>query len=194
MQSPNGITTLTTPIQNTALQVPVFSEPRRFRVTTWLLIMIMSFCPHTDSYRTATDFHPQTLMSSNILTTLPMMLGGGDKLPIKQLQPGSHCTNVARSSMDQCQMMGGIIGPGGVVKEGERKTTHNIIEKRYRSSINDKIVQLRDLVMGNDAKVSRLNEEIKPPEFTRAFLVVGCSTFLRHVFTDAQVGGAEEGH
>ncbi|XP_034396187.1 sterol regulatory element-binding protein 2 isoform X2 [Cyclopterus lumpus] len=125
MQSPTGITTLTTPIQNTAL------------------------------YRTATDFHPQTLMSSNILTTLPMMLGGGDKLPIKQLQPGSHCTNVARSSMDQCQMMGGIIGPGGVVKEGERRTTHNIIEKRYRSSINDKIVQLRDLVMGNDAKMHK---------------------------------------
>uniref|UniRef100_A0A8C3G9Y9 Sterol regulatory element-binding protein 2 n=1 Tax=Cyclopterus lumpus TaxID=8103 RepID=A0A8C3G9Y9_CYCLU len=96
-----------------------------------------------------------TLMSSNILTTLPMMLGGGDKLPIKQLQPGSHCTNVARSSMDQCQMMGGIIGPGGVVKEGERRTTHNIIEKRYRSSINDKIVQLRDLVMGNDAKMHK---------------------------------------
>lgn len=47
----------------------------------------------------------------------------------------------------------GVVGPGGVVKEGEKRTTHNIIEKRYRSSINDKIVELRDLVMGNDAKV-----------------------------------------
>ncbi|XP_068574483.1 sterol regulatory element-binding protein 2 isoform X2 [Cebidichthys violaceus] len=119
MQSPTGITHLTTPIQNTALQVP-------------------------------------TLMSSNILTTVPMMMGGGDKLPIKQLQPGSsHCTNMARSGMDQSQMMGGVIGPGGVVKEGERRTTHNIIEKRYRSSINDKIVELRDLVMGNDAKMHK---------------------------------------
>lgn len=49
----------------------------------------------------------------------------------------------------------GVMGPGGVVKEGEKRTTHNIIEKRYRSSINDKIVELRDLVMGNDAKVGR---------------------------------------
>uniref|UniRef100_A0A8C4GZM1 Sterol regulatory element-binding protein 2 n=1 Tax=Dicentrarchus labrax TaxID=13489 RepID=A0A8C4GZM1_DICLA len=119
MQSPTGITTLTTPIQNTALQVP-------------------------------------TLMSSNILTTVPVMMGGGDKLPIKQLQPGSsHCTNGVRSNMDHSQMMGGGVGPGGVVKEGERRTTHNIIEKRYRSSINDKIIELRDLVMGNDAKMHK---------------------------------------
>ncbi|KAK5856670.1 hypothetical protein PBY51_008251 [Eleginops maclovinus] len=97
-----------------------------------------------------------TLMSSNILTTVPVMMGGGDKLPIKQLQPGSaHSNNGARTMMDQSQMMGGVIGPGGVVKEGERRTTHNIIEKRYRSSINDKILELRDLVMGNDAKMHK---------------------------------------
>uniref|UniRef100_A0A3P9PS78 Sterol regulatory element-binding protein 2 n=1 Tax=Poecilia reticulata TaxID=8081 RepID=A0A3P9PS78_POERE len=76
-----------------------------------------------------------TLMSSNILTTVPQfMMGGGDKLPIKQLQPGSAPCAAA---------------------EGERRTTHNIIEKRYRSSINDKIVELRDLVMGNDAKMHK---------------------------------------
>ncbi|KAM9843545.1 sterol regulatory element-binding protein 2 isoform 2-T2 [Aulostomus maculatus] len=119
MQSPAGITTLTTPIQNTALQVP-------------------------------------TLMSSNILTTVPVVMGGGDKLPIKQLQPGSsHCTNTARANIEQAQMTGGGGSPGGIVKEGERRTTHNIIEKRYRSSINDKIVELRDLVMGNDAKMHK---------------------------------------
>ncbi|XP_029014318.1 sterol regulatory element-binding protein 2 isoform X2 [Betta splendens] len=119
MQSPAGITTLTTPIQSTALQVP-------------------------------------TLMSSNILTTVPVMMGGGDKLPIKQLQPGStHCTTAARPSMEQSPVMAGGVGPGGVVKEGERRTTHNIIEKRYRSSINDKIVELRDLVMGSDAKMHK---------------------------------------
>uniref|UniRef100_A0AAQ5WWM1 Sterol regulatory element-binding protein 2 n=1 Tax=Amphiprion ocellaris TaxID=80972 RepID=A0AAQ5WWM1_AMPOC len=119
MQSPTGITTLTTPIQNTALQVP-------------------------------------TLMSSNILTTVPVVMGGGDKLPIKQLQPGSsHCPNGVRPGMEQSQVTAGVVGPGGVVKEGERRTTHNIIEKRYRSSINDKIMELRDLVMGSDAKMHK---------------------------------------
>lgn len=93
-------------------------------------------------------------MSSNILTTVPVVMGGGDKLPIKQLQGSSHCTNVTRS-VEQVHTVGGgaVMGAGGVVKEGERRTTHNIIEKRYRSSINDKIVELRNLVMGNDAKV-----------------------------------------
>ncbi|XP_072225097.1 sterol regulatory element-binding protein 2 [Leuresthes tenuis] len=97
-----------------------------------------------------------TLMGSNILTTVPVVMGGGDKLPIKQLQQGSsNCTSGVRSSMEQCQMSVGGLGPGVVVKEGERRTTHNIIEKRYRSSINDKIVELRDLVMGTDAKMHK---------------------------------------
>ncbi|XP_009865995.1 PREDICTED: sterol regulatory element-binding protein 2 [Apaloderma vittatum] len=77
-----------------------------------------------------------TLVGSNgtILTTMPVMVGQ-EKVPIKQV-------------------------PGGVKqpeppKEGERRTTHNIIEKRYRSSINDKIIELKDLVMGTDAKMHK---------------------------------------
>ena len=39
-------------------------------------------------------------------------------------------------------------------KQPERKSAHNIIEKRYRSSINDKIVELKEIVSGSkDAKV-----------------------------------------
>lgn len=91
-------------------------------------------------------------MSSNILTTVPVVMGGGDKLPIKQLSSGpAHNIGGARVGLEQSP----VVGPGGVVKEGERRTTHNIIEKRYRSSINDKILELRDLVLGNDAKVSQ---------------------------------------
>ncbi|KAM4651534.1 sterol regulatory element-binding protein 2 isoform 2-T2 [Discoglossus pictus] len=98
VQNP-ALTTLTTPLQTTALQMP-------------------------------------TLMGSNgtILTTMPVMMGQ-EKMPIKQV-PGS---------MKQLE----------VPKEGERRTTHNIIEKRYRSSINDKIIELKDLVMGTDAKMHK---------------------------------------
>lgn len=97
VQNP-ALTTLTTPIQTTALQ---------------------------------------TLVGGNgtILTTVPMMMGGQEKMPIKQVP-------------------GGIREPEPP-KEGERRTTHNIIEKRYRSSINDKIIELKDLVMGTDAKMHK---------------------------------------
>lgn len=42
-------------------------------------------------------------------------------------------------------------GQGGV--KTEKRSAHNLIEKRYRTSINDKIVELKDLVCGPDAKV-----------------------------------------
>ena len=41
----------------------------------------------------------------------------------------------------------------GSGRKPERKSAHNVIEKRYRSSINDKIVELKDIVAGKDAKV-----------------------------------------
>lgn len=95
----------------------------------------------------------------------------------------------------------GMVGPGGVVKEGEKRTTHNIIEKRYRSSINDKIVELRDLVMGNDAKVghsvalwlqkSRKGSWSRRGSHQSPHLVRSLSLLP---FADAQVGSAEESH
>ncbi|CAG0920304.1 unnamed protein product, partial [Notodromas monacha] len=38
---------------------------------------------------------------------------------------------------------------------GVKRNSHNAIERRYRSSINDKIKELRDLVAGNDGKVNK---------------------------------------
>ena len=43
--------------------------------------------------------------------------------------------------------------PAGSAKQEKCKSAHNLIEKRYRTSINDKIVELRDLVCGPDNKV-----------------------------------------
>ena len=36
---------------------------------------------------------------------------------------------------------------------GKPRSTHNVIEKRYRLSINDKIVKLKDAVLGSEVKV-----------------------------------------
>ena len=40
-------------------------------------------------------------------------------------------------------------------KRPERKSSHNVIEKRYRLSINDKILELKNLVAGEESKVSK---------------------------------------
>lgn len=37
---------------------------------------------------------------------------------------------------------------------GKRKPSHNVIEKRYRSSINEKIAELKALVAAKDGKVT----------------------------------------
>ncbi|KAL1428813.1 hypothetical protein MTO96_002532 [Rhipicephalus appendiculatus] len=39
--------------------------------------------------------------------------------------------------------------------KGEKRNAHNAIERRYRSSINDKIVELKNLVVGHEAKLNK---------------------------------------
>ncbi|KAL3879146.1 hypothetical protein ACJMK2_031456 [Sinanodonta woodiana] len=79
----------------------------------------------------------QTVVTSNggtILTTgIPVQMVDGDKVPINRLT--SHVK--------------------AKPPKGEKKSTHNAIEKRYRLSINDKIAELKDLVVGEDAKLNK---------------------------------------
>ncbi|XP_032642998.1 sterol regulatory element-binding protein 2 isoform X2 [Chelonoidis abingdonii] len=151
-QAANGTIQTLTPatVQTVAApqvqQVPVLVQPQIIKTDSLVLTTLKAdgnpvmAAVHNPALTTLTTpiqtAALQTLVGSNgtILTTMPMVMGQ-EKMPIKQV-------------------------PGGVKqleppKEGERRTTHNIIEKRYRSSINDKIIELKDLVMGTDAKMHK---------------------------------------
>jgi hypothetical protein len=54
-------------------------------------------------------------------------------------------------SDSDCKPSSGSAGNGR--PRGEKRSSHNAIERRYRSSINDKIVELKELVSGGDGKV-----------------------------------------
>lgn len=73
------------------------------------------------------------MSGGTILATVPLVVDA-EKLPINRLAAGGKA-------------------PGSAQSRGEKRTAHNAIEKRYRSSINDKIVELKDLVVGTEAKV-----------------------------------------
>uniref|UniRef100_A0A8C5QE44 Sterol regulatory element-binding protein 2 n=1 Tax=Leptobrachium leishanense TaxID=445787 RepID=A0A8C5QE44_9ANUR len=142
--TPATVQTMTPQVQ----QVPVLVQPQIIKTESLVLTALkadgspMMTTVQNPAITTlsaplqTTTLQVPTLMggSGTILTTMPVMMGQ-EKMPIKHV-PGSMKLQE-------------------VPKEGERRTTHNIIEKRYRSSINDKILELKDLVMGNDAKMHK---------------------------------------
>ncbi len=69
--------------------------------------------------------------SAIVTTTIPVQVVSSDKVPIDRM-PSSKTLNLPK---------------------GEKRTSHNAIEKRYRLSINDKIIELKNLVVGEEAKV-----------------------------------------
>ena len=70
--------------------------------------------------------------SAIVTTTIPVQVVSNDKVPIDRM-PNNKSP---------------------VLPKGEKRTSHNAIEKRYRLSINDKIIELKNLVVGEEAKVS----------------------------------------
>ncbi|CAH1111699.1 unnamed protein product [Psylliodes chrysocephalus] len=76
----------------------------------------------------------QTLINTNgILTTgIPLMLDADHKMAINRVQPLKEPK----------------------VKEVKR-SAHNAIERKYRTSINDKIIELKNMIVGEDAKLNK---------------------------------------
>ncbi|XP_027480421.2 sterol regulatory element-binding protein 1 isoform X1 [Zalophus californianus] len=136
-----GTTTVTSQIQ----QVPVLLQPHFIKADSLLLTTMKTDMAATVKAAGISSLAPgaavqtaplQTLVSGGtILATVPLVMDA-EKLPINRLAAGGKA-------------------PGSAQSRGEKRTAHNAIEKRYRSSINDKIVELKDLVVGTEAKLNK---------------------------------------
>ncbi|KAM5263626.1 sterol regulatory element-binding protein 1 isoform 3-T3 [Ctenodactylus gundi] len=143
-----GMTTVTSQIQ----QVPVLLQPHFIKADSLLLTTmktdvgaavkaaagISSLAPGT---AVQTGPLPTLVSGGTILATVPLVVDA-DKLPINRLTAGSKV-------------------PGSAQSRGEKRTAHNAIEKRYRSSINDKIVELKDLVLNKSAVLRKAIDYIR---------------------------------
>ncbi|XP_052628693.1 sterol regulatory element-binding protein 1 isoform X2 [Harpia harpyja] len=135
----------TQPVSPQIQPVPVLLQPHFIKADSLLLTAVKTDASSaktsgiaslaTSASGSATPLQVPALVSGGtILATVPLVVDT-EKLPINRLAPSGK--------------------PPLVQNRGEKRTAHNAIEKRYRSSINDKIVELKDLVVGTEAKLNK---------------------------------------
>uniref|UniRef100_A0A0N8DDS0 Sterol regulatory element-binding protein n=1 Tax=Daphnia magna TaxID=35525 RepID=A0A0N8DDS0_9CRUS len=85
------------------------------------------------------------------------------------VQPNGGLVNVNSSVLGSTNMFNGNSNPPSPSDRPPviKKSSHNAIERRYRNSINDKILELKNLIAGEEAKMSKSAILRKALEYVR---------------------------
>nr|UVI59225.1 SREBP-1 [Haliotis discus hannai] len=119
-------------LQSQVLKTTTVSEPTPTVVSISSPVTTINNANTTVSSVTSSPVQTIVAGGNTILTSIPIQVVDGDKVPINRLNTMPKKAH-----------------------KGEKRTAHNAIEKRYRLSINDKIVELKDLVAGTEAKLNK---------------------------------------
>ena len=84
----------------------------------------------------------------------PLEQARNENIPISSTAPtvvSALRASTKQVSTVECDKMSPFHKP----PQGEKRSAHNAIERRYRSSINDKIIELKNMVVGPEAKLNK---------------------------------------
>ncbi|KAJ0001441.1 hypothetical protein NQD34_006461 [Periophthalmus magnuspinnatus] len=124
--------------------VPVLLQPQFIKAESLLLTTLKH-----DPCIVTTVASPTSLATTTTVQTTPIQafVGGGTFLTTVPVMVDTEKLPINRIAISG--------KPNGQPHKGKKRSAHNAIEKRYRSSINDKIIELKDLVAGTEAKLNK---------------------------------------
>ncbi|GAU97461.1 hypothetical protein RvY_08750-2 [Ramazzottius varieornatus] len=140
------------------MTLPVSSSPSVIPLNLPLTLTVTPIVPHITSSTSITAKDAQPLLDLFRATT------PATGTPFQKLQNMQSPPKIAISRLVHSK-------PMGLVRL-EKRTTHNAIERRYRTSINEKINDLKNLLVGADEKMNKSAVLRKATDYIRHLLTV----------------------
>jgi hypothetical protein len=130
---------------------------------------LMAWCLHLQlvvvngGQRTNVTLSPQPATAAVSQSTLQAVLSGKSTLIAPNVNKGARVTadtdKVPISRLSATRVVQPVPSQEYLPK-GEKRSSHNAIEKRYRLSINDRIIELKELMCGKEGKVRMRSIEV----------------------------------
>lgn len=147
--TPMGLVSTAAPVNQTVSLAPVATLPMQAQSRLGPLSMSMA-SPATTTLLTTPLILQQQQQPHDVVDKVPI-----NRLPNNNMS--SKIVNVKREAVSPPSMLTENMRPGinNPNPPPEKKSAHNAIERRYRSSINDKIIELKNIVVGTEAKLNK---------------------------------------